>query len=93
MCATKVVGLVNTEMFVFQMYDNIASLLFVKGPSGEVLATGMKSAEGEIMEFRTNIAAEGRVEDWMTSVLHEMRRTNRLITKAAIFYYKYNKTR
>ena len=93
MCAAKVVGLVNTEMFVFQMYDNIASLLFVKGPSGEVLATGMKSAEGEIMEFRTNIAAEGRVEDWMTSVLEEMRRTNRLITKEAIFYYSYEKSR
>ena len=75
------------------MYDNIASLLFVKGPSGEVLATGMKSAEGEMMVFRDSITAMGRVEDWMTSVLQEMRRTNRLITKAAIFYYKYNKKR
>ncbi|XP_076453104.1 dynein axonemal heavy chain 10-like [Babylonia areolata] len=78
---------------MIKMYDNIASLVFVKGPNGEMLATGMKSAEGEVMEFRTNIAAEGRVEDWMTSVLEEMRRTNRLITKEAIFFYSYEKSR
>ena len=75
------------------MFDNIASLVFVKGPNGEMLATGMKSAEGEIMEFRTNVAAEGRVEDWMTSVLGEMRTTNRLITKEAIFFYSHEKSR
>ena len=75
------------------MYDNIASLVFVKAVTCEMQATAMKSAEGEIMEFRTNIAAEGRVEDWMTSVLEEMRRTNRLITKEAIFYYSYEKSR
>lgn len=77
----------------FQMFDNIASLVFAKGPSQETLATAMKSAEGELMDFRTHIAAEGRVEDWMTSVLQEMRRTNRLITKEAIFYYSYKKSR
>lgn len=75
------------------MYDNIASLIFNKGPSGEMLATGMKSAEGETMDFRTNITAEGRVEDWMTSVLEEMRRTNRLITKEAIYFYSHQKSR
>ena len=75
------------------MYDNIASLVFVKASPSEILATAMKSAEGEVMEFRQYIPAEGRVEEWMTKVLHEMRRTNRRITKEAIFYYKYNKTR
>ena len=69
------------------MYDNIASLKFVKGPNNEMLATGMVSSEGEVMEFRNNIIADGRVEDWMTAVLKEMRSTNRLITKEAIFYY------
>jgi len=39
------------------------------------------------MEFYKNIPAEGRVEDWMTNVLHEMRSTNRLITKEAVFTY------
>ena len=75
------------------MYDNIASLVFVKATTSEMQAAAMKSAEGEVMEFKDNVSAVGRVEDWMTNVLHEMRKTNRLITKAAIFYYKYNKTR
>jgi len=41
----------------------------------------------KLMEFYKNIPAEGRVEDWMTNVLHEMRSTNRLITKEAVFTY------
>lgn len=69
------------------MYDNISSLRFQEGGNNETLATAMISAEGEVMEFRQNIAAEGRVEDWMTAVLEEMRSTNRLITKEALFYY------
>ena len=69
------------------MYDNIASLRFEQGPNGETMATAMISAEGEVMEYREHVAAEGRVEDWMTEVLAEMRRTNRLITKEAIFFY------
>ncbi|XP_076452214.1 dynein axonemal heavy chain 10-like [Babylonia areolata] len=78
---------------MIKMYDNIASLVFLKTITAEMVATAMKSAEGEVMEFRKNIPAEGRVEEWMTSVLQEMRRSNRLITKEAIFYYKFNKTR
>ena len=75
------------------MYDNIASLRFTKGSNNETLATAMISAEGEVMEFRNHIPAEGRVEDWMTSVLEEMRTTNRLITKEAVFFYCENTTR
>ena len=47
----------------------------------------MISSEGEVMNFRQAITTEGRVEDWMTNVLNEMRRTNRLITKEAIYKY------
>ena len=76
------------------MYDNISSLQFETGPNNEVLATAMVSSEGEVMEFRQAVTAEGRVEDWMTCVLDEMRKTNRRITKEAIFYYcANNKTR
>ncbi|XP_053327864.1 dynein axonemal heavy chain 10 [Spea bombifrons] len=78
---------------IIKMYDNIASLKFQEGNNGEMLATAMISAEGEVMPFRQAIAAEGRVEDWMTAVLHEMRRTNRLITKEAIFRYCEDKSR
>ncbi|XP_069475795.1 dynein axonemal heavy chain 10 [Ambystoma mexicanum] len=78
---------------IIKMYDNIASLKFQEGESGGTVATAMVSAEGEVMVFRQIIPAEGRVEDWMTAVLQEMRRTNRLITKEAIFRYCEDKTR
>lgn len=75
------------------MFDNISSLKFTPGPTGEQVAGAMVSGEGEEMEYRTGIVAEGRVEDWMTGVLNEMRRTNRLITKESVFYYCDEKSR
>lgn len=75
------------------MFDNIAKLRFEKGPNQEPMANAMISSEGEMMEYRQGILAEGKVEDWMTLVLREMRRTNQLITKEAIFNYCSNKSR
>lgn len=69
------------------MFDNIASLKFVKGQNSEMIAMAMVSSEGETMEYQSPVTADGRVEEWMTNVLNEMRRTNRLITKEAVFYY------
>ena len=77
---------------MIKMFDNIASLRLVKNQDN-VTAQAMISAEKEVMEFKQHVIAEGRVEDWMTKVLHEMRRTNRLITKESIYYYKFQKTR
>ncbi|XP_059165934.1 dynein axonemal heavy chain 10-like isoform X2 [Physella acuta] len=78
---------------MIKMFDNIAALKFQKGPTNEMLAMGMVSAEKEEMDFHNNVTADGRVEDWMTSVLAEMRSANRLITKEAIFYYSHKKSR
>ncbi|XP_019604311.2 dynein axonemal heavy chain 10 [Rhinolophus sinicus] len=78
---------------MIKMYDNVAALRFHDGDSGEKLVSAMISAEGEVMEFRKIVRAEGRVEDWMTAVLNEMRRTNRLITKEAIFRYCEDRSR
>lgn len=75
------------------MFDNIAKLRFEQGPNKEPLANAMISSEGEMMEYRQGIVAEGKVEDWMTLVLNEMRRTNRLLTKEAVFHYSHDKTR
>lgn len=36
------------------MFDNIKSLRLTKDPNDVAIATGMVSAEGEIMEFRYN---------------------------------------
>ena len=76
-----------------QMFDNISSLRFIKGSNLEMFATAMISSEQEIMEFRTPVIVEGRVEDWMTKVEMEMRRTNRLITKESIYFYRESKIR
>ena len=78
---------------MIKMFDNIASLRFTKGPNSETIASAMVSGEGEFMDFRNPVPAEGRVEDWMTDVLNEMRNANRLITKEAVFYYCDSKTR
>ncbi|XP_059138610.1 dynein axonemal heavy chain 10-like [Physella acuta] len=80
---------------IIKMYDNIASLRFVKNANNpkELMVNAMISAEKEVMEFRTALSSNDRVEIWMTAVLEEMRRTNRLITKEAIFYYSYQKSR
>uniref|UniRef100_A0A8C1QBG0 Dynein heavy chain 10, axonemal-like n=1 Tax=Cyprinus carpio TaxID=7962 RepID=A0A8C1QBG0_CYPCA len=78
---------------MIKMYDNIAALRFDTGMNGEMVASAMVSAEGEVMELKQPVPAEGRVEDWMTGVLLEMRRTNRLITKEAIYFYNHRKTR
>lgn len=75
------------------MFDNIAKLRFDQGPSQEPIANAMVSSEGEMMEYRQGVAAEGKVEDWMTQVLNEMRRTNQLITKESIFKYCHKKSR
>ncbi|XP_072207474.1 dynein axonemal heavy chain 10 [Excalfactoria chinensis] len=78
---------------MIKMYDNIASLRFQDGDNDKKIVTAMISAEGEVMDFRQTIAAEGRVEKWMTAVLEEMRRTNRLLTKEAIFRYCEDRSR
>ena len=74
---------------MIKMYDNIQSLRFATGQNKEILVTAMISAENEVMEYKIPCTADGRVEDWMTRVEAEMRRTNRLITKEATFYYGY----
>ncbi|XP_051514176.1 dynein axonemal heavy chain 10 [Myxocyprinus asiaticus] len=78
---------------IIKMYDNIAALRFDTGINGEMVASALVSAEGEVMTLKQPVPAEGRVEDWMTGVLLEMRRTNRLITKEAIYFYSHQKTR
>uniref|UniRef100_A0A669FBB8 Dynein axonemal heavy chain 10 n=1 Tax=Oreochromis niloticus TaxID=8128 RepID=A0A669FBB8_ORENI len=78
---------------MIKMYDNIASLRFDVDSNGETVVGAMVSAEGEVMELRQPVPVEGRVEEWMMGVLLEMRKTNRLITKEAIFHYCEDRSR
>lgn len=69
------------------MFDNIKSLKFVERNEDNVLATAMVDSSGEVMDFRDPVIAVDRVENWMNLVLAEMRKTNRYLTKKAIFEY------
>jgi len=69
------------------MFDNISQLRIQKGVHNESIVMAMCSSEGEVMDYRNPVIADGRIEDWMTNVLNEMRRTNRLITKEAVYFY------
>lgn len=75
------------------MFDNIASLTFQAGQGKEQFVTTMISSEAEKMEFKEHVVTEGRVEDWMTKVQAEMKRTNKFITKKAVFTYCESSTR
>lgn len=83
----------STSIQLFQMFDNISKLRFEQGPNQEPIANAMISSEGEMIEYRQGIVAEGKVEDWMTLVLSEMRGTNRVLIKESIFHYCNEKTR
>ncbi|XP_066245712.1 dynein axonemal heavy chain 10 isoform X2 [Euwallacea similis] len=71
---------------IIKMFDNVKSLRFTTDSNDKVIASAMISSE-EVMEFRNPVIIEGKVEDWMNDVLEEMRRSNRFITKSAIYYY------
>ncbi|KER29498.1 hypothetical protein T265_03876 [Opisthorchis viverrini] len=76
-----------------KMFDNIGSLRFSKPRNAKTEVTAMVSTEGEVLEFREPQVTVGSVENWMKLVEAEMRRTNRLITKEAVFYYRANVSR
>lgn len=69
------------------MFDNVGSLRMALNHINRMAITAMVSCEQEIMELRNTQFAEGKVEAWMSTVLSEMRVTNRYITKKAIFDY------
>ena len=78
---------------MIKTFDNVASLRLVKVSDNLTQAQSMISAENEEMPFKQSVNAEGQVEEWMTKVLEEMRRTNKMITKEAVYYYRFRKTR
>jgi dynein heavy chain len=86
----SILGSSNPEVVqehMIKMFDNIKSLRMHLDHNDRMIASAMISSEGEVMEFRHSVHIIGKVEDWMNDVLNEMRRSNRFITKSAIFYY------
>eukprot|EP00898_Chlorokybus_atmophyticus_P006649 jgi/Chlat1/6986/Chrsp56S00523 len=74
----------SVQEHMLKLFDNCAALKFGRGNK---VVVGMTSSEGETFDFRTVVAAEGAVENWMTGVEAEMRQTLYAITKESVFHY------
>lgn len=69
---------------LLKLYDNCKELTF--GPGNKTI-THMTSDEGEIYQFENPVKPEGSIEDWMTRVDEEMKKTLHVFCKKAVFYY------
>ncbi|TGZ71294.1 hypothetical protein CRM22_002727 [Opisthorchis felineus] len=79
---------------IIKMFDNIGKLKFsYSSHSSDIFVAALISFEGETMEFLKPVLVFGKVEEWLTAMEAEMRRTNHWITKRAVFYYCYQKSR
>ncbi|VDL94305.1 unnamed protein product [Schistocephalus solidus] len=81
------------QKHMIKMFDNISHLKFVQGDRNKMYATTMCSTEGEELNFSEKVLADGRVENWLTEVETAMKSSNRRVTKEAIVYYRYKKSR
>lgn len=75
---------------VGKMFDNLDKFKFVTNITDRVVVqvvTALISCEKEIMEFRNPVSTEDNVEIWMGLVLEEMKRSNRYLTKKAVYDY------
>lgn len=70
-----------------KMFDNLDKLKFVLSNTDRTLVTAMISCEKEIMEFKNPVSIEGGIEIWMGFTLEEMKRSNRYLTKKAVYDY------
>ncbi|KAJ3299892.1 Dynein heavy chain 10, axonemal [Borealophlyctis nickersoniae] len=76
----------NVQEHIIKMFDNVLKLNFGTGKNEKAIV-GMSSSEGEVLDFRRVVPAEGKVEEWMGAVEAEMKRSNRTIHKEAVFHY------
>ena len=72
---------------VGKMFDNLDRFRFELSETEREIVTALISAEEEVMDFRNVVLAEGNIEEWMVLALEEMKRSNRFLTKKAVFNY------
>lgn len=77
------------QIYLPKMFENIFALDFTESMDVQ----GMISFEKEQLNFRNSISCQDKVEHWMKSIEQEMKESNRLITKQAIFFYRYKQSR
>lgn len=72
---------------VGKMFDNLDMFKLVADGKDRLIATALISCEREIMEFRNPVATDDKIEIWMALALEEMKRSNRYLTKKAVYNY------
>jgi len=72
---------------VGKMFDNLDKFALVSDNTDRLIATALISSEREVMDFRNPVSTESQVEIWMGLALEEMKRSNRYLTKKAIYNY------
>lgn len=72
---------------VGKMFDNLDKFKLVPDNADRLMATALVSYEREVMEFRNPVTTEDNIEIWMGLALEEMKRSNRYLTKKAIYNY------
>lgn len=80
----------SVQQHMIKLFDNCESLQF-KSSRGSTNATGMVSSEKESYEFKTPVACEGAVEDWMSAIEQEMKSTLHQVMKESVITYPRNK--
>ncbi|KAI4497255.1 hypothetical protein M0802_007739 [Mischocyttarus mexicanus] len=70
-----------------KMFDNLDKLNINLNEENRTVVTALVSCEKEIMEFKNSVLVEGNIENWMVSVLNEMKVSNRYLTKKAVYDY------
>ena len=85
-------GPTSVQQHMTKLFDNYGALIF-KQTRGSLTGASMVSSEKESFDFRTPVAAEGAVEEWMLAVEHEMQKTlYQTMKEAVIAYSKHART-
>ncbi|KAL5105240.1 Dynein heavy chain 10 axonemal [Taenia crassiceps] len=82
----------SIQEHIVKMFDNIKGYRYRQGGKSTII-TAMVSCEEEVMPFNRPVYVVGKVEEWLLAQEAEMQRSNRLITKRALFSYCYKKSR
>lgn len=74
------------QEYVGKMFDNLDKFIIVSDTDRQ-MATALVSCEREVMDFRNPVSTEDQIEIWMGLALEEMKRSNRYLTKKAVYNY------
>lgn len=73
------------QEYLGKMFDNLDKFRFGKDDRDRTVVGALMSTEGEVMDFASPVVAEGDIEKWMVRALEAMKRSNRLLTKKAVY--------